>query len=181
MFGECCSERQERRHDPALLRAQHTPGARGGATVHRFHAQPKRLHVADEGAGRLTQTTAGAQQQEFRPGIEVEQIAQRCKSQRRDIRGIVPRQSAQRRQEQPCRENIVPYPKPPPGEAGDDRSLPRLVAAQFNPCSLAVQGLAPSSRGPMRSACAASPLLLLALRSASCGERPSVISSDEDT
>ena len=183
--AQSSDQRQKGRDDPALLGAQHPPGAGGGAAVHHLDPDALRFQRTDEGTGRLAQARAGADQQKFRPRINVEQIAQIRRRQRVDRRGALPRQRSNGREQQAIGKDIIPDSKAPALKAGDDRPLPRLIAAQLDAgprlsgC-LAVQGRAPSSRGPMRSACAAI-LAFAAFFSALAGDRPSVISSEEDT
>lgn len=181
--GEAARRRASKRHqgggDPTFLRPQHAPGARGGAAVHRFDADVHRFQFADERPGRLRQTRAGAEQQEFGPWLHLQHGAERRQRQPLDKRRVIPCPGAVRVEQQARRKDVIPDAETAPGKAGDDRPLPGFVPAQFDPAALAVQGLAPSSRGPIRSAWAARPDLL-PLPSI-CGFNPRVMSSDEDT
>ena len=84
------------------------------------------------------------------------------------------------RQQQAVGKDIVPDAKAATLKAGDDRPLPRIIAAQLYPGPVPVQGRAPSSRGPVRSAWAAI-FALLAFFSAAAGDRPRLISREEET
>ena len=174
------SERQQGGDDPPFLSAQHAPGTGGGPAVHRLDPDAEIFQPADKGARRLQQACPRAKQQEFGRGVECGKIAKRVNRQLLQHRRIIPSKRSGRREQQTTRKDIIPHTKTAPSKTGNDGPLPRLIAAQFDAGALPVQGRAPSSRGPIRSAWAAM-FGLLAFFSAAAGERPSVISSEEDT
>ena len=179
--GKCrWSKREESRHDPTLLGTQYAPGASRRAAVHRLDANAHIFQFANEGARWLAQARSGAEQQEFGQRIDGQQVTQRSQRELPRLRRVAPPQGARRGEQQPFRKDIVPDAKASAGKAGNDRPLPRLVTAQFDTGALVGQGRAPSSRGPMRSAWAAI-FVLLAFFSPTCGDRPSVMRSEEDT
>ena len=58
-------KRHQRGGDPAILGAEHAPGARGGAAVHRLDADTARLDRSDEGGRRAQQAGARPDQDEL--------------------------------------------------------------------------------------------------------------------